>query len=274
MKFSRYLTLVVYCFWVSIALAQTNKDDNSIHSIQFESGYKQVMLLEMYSSQGCSSCPPAEKWLNKFTEADNVWRDFIPVVYHVDYWDYLGWKDPYSSQQFSARQGTLKQQGLVRSIYTPGFTINGREWRGWFSGKSLPNLTLDAGNLKVNLAGQKLKASYSNFKPNHRLNVAILGFDLTTQVTAGENRSRVLNQEFVVLDYQQMFASDKQWSAPINLAEFRDNKLGLAVWVTQGASLKPIQATGGKLPVELLVAQPSKPNHTLQSGYSSPRFIF
>jgi hypothetical protein len=61
----------------------------------FESGELRVNLLEMYSSQGCSSCPPAERWLNQFTADPDLWKRFIPVVFHVDYWDDIGWKDPF-----------------------------------------------------------------------------------------------------------------------------------------------------------------------------------
>lgn len=241
------IAFFIYSFLLSTAFAKSNAPDKYT-PITFESGNQQVLLLEMYSSQGCSSCPPAEKWLNQLTSADDLWQRFIPVVFHVDYWDYLGWKDPYSHPAFSNRQAQLKRQGLIRSVYTPGFTLNGREWRGWFSGKPLPQFTQPTGNLVVQLENNMLKANYSEFEPEQRLNVALLGFNLKTSVTAGENHRRVLKQEFVVLDFQAFLPSNGEWQGELPLSDFASNQLGFAAWVTEDDSLKPIQAVGGKLP--------------------------
>jgi len=71
------------------------------------SGKAQVTLVELYTSQGCSSCPPADRWLNEFTDSDRLWTQLVPVALHVDYWDYLGWEDPYASAENSARQRSV-----------------------------------------------------------------------------------------------------------------------------------------------------------------------
>ena len=62
-------------------------------SLTLNSGTKQVTLLELYTSQGCSSCPPAERWLNEYIDDDDLWARVWPVAFHVDYWDYIGGKD-------------------------------------------------------------------------------------------------------------------------------------------------------------------------------------
>jgi hypothetical protein len=272
-----FLAFIIYSLMLSMAFAQPNGVDKS-SSIVFESGTQQVLLLEMYSSQGCSSCPPAEKWLNQLTTADQLWQRFIPVVFHVDYWDYLGWKDPYSHPAFSNRQAQLKQQGLIRSVYTPGFTLNGKEWRGWFSGKSFPLSSQQVGNLIIELQDGQLTARYSEFDSKQRLNVALLGFNLTTSVTAGENHRRVLEQEFVVLDYQTLAASDGKWSGRLPLDNFASNQLGFAAWVTQDKSLKPIQSVGGKLPQQLTASiHTDKPRTDVKLeklGLGSATFLF
>ena len=67
----------------------------------------QVNLVEVYSSQGCSSCPPAERWLGQFTNSPDLFTSFIPINFHVDYWDYLGWKDPYAKAKFTKAPTTL-----------------------------------------------------------------------------------------------------------------------------------------------------------------------
>src|SRR5690348_8781739 len=70
----------------------------------FESGDTQTPLLELYTSEGCSSCPPAEAWLSQLKKSPKLWKDFVPVSFHVDYWDYLGWKDPFAMKAYSRRQ--------------------------------------------------------------------------------------------------------------------------------------------------------------------------
>ena len=70
---------------------------------RFTSGSNQVHLIELFSSEGCSSCPPAEQWLGGLREAPGLWRDFVPVAFHVDYWDRLGWRDRFSSPSYSER---------------------------------------------------------------------------------------------------------------------------------------------------------------------------
>ena len=71
---------------------------------RFSSGPAQVALVELYTSEGCSSCPPAERWLGELRTAPGLWRDFVPVAWHVDYWNRLGWPDRFSTKEFTARQ--------------------------------------------------------------------------------------------------------------------------------------------------------------------------
>src|SRR5690242_13991684 len=73
-------------------------------SQQFRSGPAPVSLLELFTSEGCSSCPPAEKWLGDLREETGLWRDFVPVAFHVNYWDHLGWRDALASAAFTQRE--------------------------------------------------------------------------------------------------------------------------------------------------------------------------
>src|SRR5947207_14709116 len=70
----------------------------------FESGPQRVHLIELFTSQGCSSCPPAEAWLSKLKTEPRLWKDFVPLAFHVDYWDRLGWRDPFASKEWTARR--------------------------------------------------------------------------------------------------------------------------------------------------------------------------
>src|SRR6202020_1540486 len=70
----------------------------------FQSGPQRVALLEVYTSEGCSSCPPAESWLSELKGSQGLWNEFVPVAFHVDYWNNLGWKDRFSDKQYTERK--------------------------------------------------------------------------------------------------------------------------------------------------------------------------
>src|SRR5690348_2850331 len=105
----------------------------------FESGPQQVPLLELYTSEGCSSCPPAEAWLSRLKDDPGLWKAFVPVAYHVDYWNRLGWNDRYSSPQWTERQSRYAALWSSQSVYTPAFVLNGNEWRNWSGKTPAPN---------------------------------------------------------------------------------------------------------------------------------------
>ncbi|MDH5614701.1 MAG: DUF1223 domain-containing protein, partial [Gammaproteobacteria bacterium] len=105
----------------------------SAEPVTLVSGQGQKVLIELYTSEGCSSCPPAEKYLNTYRHNKELWHTYIPVAFHVDYWDYIGWKDRFASPSFSTRQRQHARERNVRSVYTPSFMVNGAGWQpGWF----------------------------------------------------------------------------------------------------------------------------------------------
>src|ERR1043166_9291012 len=173
-------------------------------SIEFQSGASQTALLELYTSEGCSSCPPAETWLSRLKESPGLWKDFVPVAFHVDYWDYLGWRDPWGSKSFSDRHRAYAKQWRTDSIYTPGFVLNGKEWRAWSQSKSVPASTAKVGILKVTSAD--LKNWDVTFTPAaasdqaYEAHAALLASGLSSNVKAGENRRRRLEHDFVVIN--------------------------------------------------------------------------
>src|SRR3989442_5219435 len=95
----------------------------------FTSGNERVSLVELFTSEGCSSCPPADSWLSGLCEDAGLWKRFVPVAFHVDYWDGLGWKDRWASPEFSTRQRTYAAAWRSGSVYTPGVDLNGQESR-------------------------------------------------------------------------------------------------------------------------------------------------
>jgi len=216
----------------------------------FESGATRTHLLELYTSEGCSSCPPAEAWLSKLKEEPRLWRDFVPVAFHVDYWDRLGWRDPFASKQWTARQYEYSARWRNGSVYTPGFVLDGREWKN----SGAPAAATDKpGVLKVALAeGGVAKASFSPTTGDARtfdLHLARLGSDLRINVKAGENSGRKLQHDFVVLSLvkEQMTSATKEMRLPPATAETATSREALAGWITESGQLEPIQAVGGWL---------------------------
>lgn len=102
-------------------------------SYDFEliSAQRQTQVIELFTSEGCSSCPPADRWLSSLTDNKSLWKDFIPMAYHVDHWDYIGWKDVFADGKNSKRQRQYYKKGNISSVYTPGIVKAGREWRAW-----------------------------------------------------------------------------------------------------------------------------------------------
>ena len=98
------------------------------------SGTKIVPVVELYTSEGCDSCPPADKWFSALKPAS---AGVIPLAFHVDYWDYIGWKDAFSQAAFGERQraGVRRQGG--RAAYTPQVVFDGQDLRGWFRSAAL-----------------------------------------------------------------------------------------------------------------------------------------
>ncbi len=91
---------------------------------------KQTAVVELYTSEGCSSCPSADRWLAALIEVPKDELDVLALAFHVDYWDYLGWKDRFGSPKYTARQRQLGANNRQRSIYTPEFFVDGMEARG------------------------------------------------------------------------------------------------------------------------------------------------
>ena len=92
-----------------------------------------VALVELFTSEGCSSCPPADAWLRRLPAEGYGPDRVVPLALHVDYWDYIGWKDRFASARYSERQRAYSAIGNSRFVYTPQVVFDGRDFRGWSS---------------------------------------------------------------------------------------------------------------------------------------------
>jgi hypothetical protein len=219
----------------------------------FESGETQNSLIELFTSEGCSSCPPAEKWMTALKSSQDLWKRTVPVAFHVDYWDHLGWRDRFAKPEFTARQQRYAAAWGGDSVYTPGFVVNGREWRDWFGGNVMPTTSGRVGVLRVSLGDDRnLTVTFVPETTQPRalaLNVALLGNDLESNVKRGENSGRKLRHDFVVLDLIKvdMVNASNRWTGSVALPmrSGNDKPTALAAWVTENST--PIQATGAWL---------------------------
>ena len=220
---------------------------------RFESGTTQVPLLELYTSEGCSSCPPADRWLSELIEDPDLWNDYVPVALHVDYWDYLGWGDKFASAAFSDRQREYRRSGYTSGVYTPGVILGGQEWRSWRRATTPPMLERPrVGSLAISVENGEFEASFSPEKTAEiakpTLHVVQLGFGLCTQIKAGENRGRELTHDFVVLDHQQFKANRSQsWTGTLERPELVNGvgRVAVAAWISDGGDPIPLQSVGG-----------------------------
>lgn len=227
---------------------------------RFESGEAQVPLIELYTSEGCSSCPPADRWLSNLTKNKDLWSGFVPMAFHVDYWDYIGWKDRFASREYSQRQRRYAAEYGERTVYTPGMRKGGEEWRSWrVLGKPVNNDSEQVGKLVLNVdEGGRFSAEFDSLGSDSglQLNVAILGIGLSSEVTRGENTGRTLDHDFVVLGISSYgSARTGKWSGDLPKASVNAPGYAVAAWITRDGRLTPVQATGGYLENNSLAAR-------------------
>lgn len=193
-----------------------------------KSGAATVPLLELYTSEGCSSCPPADKWMSGIN-TDKV----TPLAFHVDYWDYIGWKDKFSKAEYSDRQRKTAAFGGAGFVYTPQFVMNGRDFKGWDNSRLNQSVTAtqklaSRANLSLNAVTEAngditLKASAQAVKPADAKNtdvfIALYENKLVSQVKAGENNGRELKHDYVVREFfgAYQISNQNEFSKNFNL---------------------------------------------------------
>lgn len=233
----------------SIGAASPHATDSSI---RFSSGNRQVAMIELFTSEGCSSCPPADRWLSELTGDADLWKNFVPAAFHVDYWDYIGWRDRFAKSEFSDRQRRYASEGGVNTVYTPGVFRNGRAWRGWLLRKTVESSRVNIGDLTIQVSGDEIVASFNAIDggyENLKVNVALLGMNLESQISGGENKGKNLQHDFVVLGINSTTLERKEnlLVGRLQLPEpsVKANHKAIIAWVSPADRQAPIQATGG-----------------------------
>ena len=254
MRVNFYLTMKFFFFGLFLSwLTLLNVQATETH---FESGPQQTALVELYTSEGCSSCPPAEAWLSRQKDNPALWRQFVPLAFHVDYWDRLGWRDRFASKQWTDRQYRYAALWQNESVYTPAVVVNGREQRNGANDELVRPNGSKSGLLTVRITdGRNLAIE---FKPetgsgsDWEAHAALLGSGISSAIGAGENSGRNLTHDFVVLDLRDAGMKSEAGAFHANLALSEAPKIvprkAVAVWVSPRGRLMPVQSTGGWLP--------------------------
>ncbi|MCP3690041.1 MAG: DUF1223 domain-containing protein, partial [Gammaproteobacteria bacterium] len=177
-------------------------------SLTVRSSGQKTAVVELYTSEGCSSCPPADQWLEALLESSADEFDLLALAFHVDYWDYIGWKDRFANPAFTARQRQLGALNKQSSIYTPEFFVDGRESRGTINvleNIGVANAAEAALDLKLTITRNgnslmlELEPGTTVFDAgilHHRY--FVFESNLVSQVTRGENSGETLSHQQVV----------------------------------------------------------------------------
>jgi hypothetical protein len=210
------------------------------------SGASRTSLLELYTSEGCSSCPPADRWLSQLPANGGV----VPLAFHVDYWDRLGWKDPYGQAVFSQRQRSRNR--ALGWVYTPQVMLDGQDLRDWQRGLPKPAAALARLTLELALtpAAQHLDVTVtprflaSEARAGAQLYLAVTESRLESRVTAGENARRTLRHDHVVRELVGPLPASAQRYRFVLAPEWKRGDLAVTAFVLDagGATLQALTA--------------------------------
>lgn len=198
-------------------------------SCSARSGARTTALVELYTSEGCSSCPPADRWLSGLGSRYPT-NSVVPLALHVDYWDYIGWKDPFAKREFSQRQRRLSLLQRSALVYTPQVLLQGRDFAPWGTAQfDRAIVAINAQPARASLELEILAASAQALSLRVRAAVAdtalarqavlyVAAYEnrLESRVAAGENRDRVLRHDYVALEWQGAYGlGERELSLPL-----------------------------------------------------------
>jgi hypothetical protein len=243
-KVSALVILAIAGIYISVVLAKTTEPGVP----------RRAVVVELFTSEGCSSCPPADELLGRLRQdlsAKNI--QVIPLGFHVDYWNSLGWKDRFSSAEFTQRQEQYTHALKVDGPYTPEMVVNGEvEFVGNDAGQAQRTIRqqaseLETAQVKIAPAGAdqltiQVKGPAAPSGGNALVMLAITEDNLSTQVGAGENGGRTLHHAAVVRELRQVGTLHDgaiETTVPLKLEkDWKRNDLRAIVFVQNGPSGK------------------------------------
>lgn len=224
------------------------------------SGAQKVALLELYTSEGCDSCPPADRWIRELPQKKLTADRVVPLAFHVDYWNHIGWVDPYAQRGFSERQRAQASRRRATFVYTPQFILNGQDYR---RGLVFDDLASQVKTINQDKPGADLKLSLTRSaaalettvdatlkngaQRTAQLYIALYENKLSSRVSAGENRGRTLEHDFVVRELAGPFGFEAGSSAQVQhrfriAPSWRGSELNVAAFVQHPLNGDVLQA--------------------------------
>lgn len=235
-----------------------------VASCQVQAPAAPPTVVELYTSEGCSSCPPADRWLSALPDDAGT----LALGFHVNYWDHLGWRDRLATPATTQRQRQWQAALGAPYVYTPQVIVNGADERAWsrLGPAGLPRLAPPVvPGLRLERLGNRLLAEVSALADGRRLAGywAVLSGQVRTEVTRGENAGRTLVHDHVV----RLYAPVASWSS----SQARQHVLDLgqdpavsgtrvAFVVTAEDGLRPLQAASLACAASARATAPPRPD--------------
>ena len=221
-----------------------------------------VAVVELFTSEGCSSCPPADRLasqIDKTFKSQN--KPVYVLAFHVDYWDYIGWKDRFAKHEFSERQNLYGEKFNLGSIYTPQMIVNGKTQFVGSNSAAAENAIKNA--LKTNseygisldvswISSRQLSIKYSltSTPVNALINFALVEKNLSSDVKRGENSGRKLEHDNVVREFDTSTAKEKS-ERKLKIAEdINLNNSTFIAYILDKDSFKILGATSSNIPAD------------------------
>ena len=235
-------SLVLFCVSLGAACAAT-----AASSCQATRSTTAPTVVELYTSEGCSSCPPADRWLSTLKGKPDV----LALAFHVNYWDRLGWPDRFASAEITARQHELARLAGSRQVYTPQVVANGQDWRDWRDWPKLPAHSVNSAtpvSLTLSREGDTVTAQVAATRaPSTQLSGywAVVEDQHVSRVRAGENAGETLRHDHVVRLYKPVpaWAAAQGGSSQLNVSRgVPEHPRRVVFVVTDAASRRPLQA--------------------------------
>ena len=184
---------------LGIALVLLSAPSVLLADCRVQSSSPRPHLVELYTSEGCNSCPPAERWMSTLRKH----ADLIGLEFHVDYWDTAEWQDPFSDPSYTSRQQAIAKRRNRDQVYTPQIWLDGRVWVNWPKGAPPEPASAEAPVVELTFgSGDPVHVAVdvggAGSKPEYRVYAALAETGLSEDVRAGENRGKRLSHDEVV----------------------------------------------------------------------------
>ncbi len=244
------LILIVFTFFQCSPQPKPVPDSTLTQSTGFA-------LLELFTSQGCSSCPPADNLLGEYSKKDD--DHIMTLAFHVDYWNRLGWIDSFSSSTYSDRQRYYAAMMNNESVYTPQLIINGskdivgsdrqgieRAVKNVLNERSEISITI--GKIEINMEKLIINYSIDSIIQGTTLQVALVQKQVATNILKGENRGLKLTNYNVVRNFMSISSYPKRTFSKMKLPQgFNENEFSVVLYIQDNATGKILSAAKKEL---------------------------